>query len=147
MAYNIIKLFEKGLNVGEVEGEVSKKYGKLNINPLIHSIIKYGFVEEIDGNPLAEKSRKINKKFFSFIKPKSVSWLFNKSAYLVYLFIITLGLLSLILQPSLFPSYSDFFFTKSNSLLASHYPDYFFQSVNPIIRVFFCASAVLIFFV
>ncbi|MEM2121323.1 MAG: hypothetical protein QXU20_01530, partial [Candidatus Woesearchaeota archaeon] len=116
-AYEILKLFKRNIKVKEIKNIVIKKFGKVNLDVFIKNLISHGFVKSIDGKEILETKRYHKKWFLNFIKPKYVSFLFSRTAYLIYTIIILSALLILIKNPNYFPRFQDYFFTDKKTIL------------------------------
>lgn|GEM_PF-823788 len=117
-AYDILKLFKRGLRVRDIKHIVREKYSNVNINAFINNLLRHDFVSSIGSRQMTEKLKSKVKPMFSFIKPKHVKFLFNPAAYCIYAFIIFYALAILLLNPHYLPQYSDYFFIKRLAILA-----------------------------
>ena len=117
VAYEILKLFEKGLSVKEIKLIVNKRFGNINIDYFVRNLLKHDFVESIDGKEIKPIPSKKGGLSFDFIPKKFVDILFSKWAYIIYLLVLISSFFILILEPKYLPRYSDYFFIDNISLL------------------------------
>ena len=117
VAYEILKLFEKGLSVKEIKLIVNKRFGNINIDYFVRNLLKHDFVESIDGKEIKPIPSKKGGLSFDFIPKKFVDILFSKWAYIIYLLVLISSFFILILEPKYLPRYSDYFFINNISLL------------------------------
>ncbi|MGM7681341.1 PqqD family protein [Cytobacillus sp. Hm23] len=113
VALDIIESLDSGLTIGQVKKEIEDRLGEevdvLDfVNDLIH---EYKFVYTLNGNVVNEPVE--HKILFPWLNKRLSKLLFNNWSFVLYFVLSLLGIVAIILNPTLFPVYSDMFFSES----------------------------------
>ncbi|HAX89328.1 MAG TPA: hypothetical protein DCY91_24505 [Cyanobacteria bacterium UBA11370] len=88
---------------------------EVDISTFIEELVKLGFVEAIDDFNIYESKPKISN--LNWLKPQYIYFLFSRTATICYTILATIAFITLIKNPRLVPSYQDFFWASSTSLV------------------------------
>ncbi|RHW41502.1 hypothetical protein D1B31_07200 [Neobacillus notoginsengisoli] len=111
MAIRAIKLLMEGHSLNEVERRLKTAYPEkeVDIVDFAHQLIELNLVSEIDGVKVSAKEYKTETKGFMWIPVGIGKLAFNKVSYIIYSILFVFNIFLFIRNPSLFPSYKDYF--------------------------------------
>ncbi len=109
-AVEVIDLLDSGASVGEVKSILEKKYGEeVEIEDFIQDMISHEMVQYINGTEIPTTSP-VQKRLFTGITSKHVSWLFSKYAWYLYMGTAVASLAIFAFFPQYLPEPQDLFF-------------------------------------
>ncbi|CEG25567.1 hypothetical protein [Bacillus sp. B-jedd] len=111
MAVKAIELLNQGLPLDEVENRLKNSYPEEEIDILdfAQQLMDLELISEIDGVQVLNKEIKEKKEGFIWIPVGLGKLAFNKISYFLYAFLFIFNLYLFIKNPTLFPTYKDYF--------------------------------------
>lgn len=111
-----LELLLQGNSFQETQSILETEYGvKVDLKGFIDNMIRFGFVQTFDGQPI--ESKVPPRSNLGWLKPKRVRWLFQWPAMLFYSLLLLSAGLSLITHPQFLPNYRDFIWTSSTTIV------------------------------
>lgn len=112
----VIDILQNKHSLEESTSLLMNSFGiNVDIKTFIEELVKLGFVETIDDFNVHAYKPKISN--FNWLKPQHIYFLFNRTATICYTVLATIAFITLIKNPRLVPSYQDFFWASSTSLV------------------------------
>ncbi|MFC9975681.1 hypothetical protein ACFVH6_32810 [Spirillospora sp. NPDC127200] len=107
-----ITMMRQGLTVGDAEERITAEHEvEVDLTELVEALSELGFVRSIDGAPLPDPAEQAPRSHLARLTERNVAWLFGLPAKLLWSATIVAALVTLVLRPTLLPSYSDFFWS------------------------------------
>ncbi|MEV4674914.1 hypothetical protein AB0K34_24995 [Actinomadura sp. NPDC049382] len=105
-----IVLLRDGLTVAAAEERIAAEHDiEVDLGELVEALSDLGFVRSVDGEPLPDPAEDAPRSHFARLTERNTAWLFGLPAKLLWSAAVGAALVTLVLRPSLLPSYSDFF--------------------------------------
>lgn len=112
-----IQLLQSGSHIKEAKNILEKEYGEtVEVEEFVETLVEVGFVKKIDDHFIEPEHEEIHA-YFQNLKEEHAQILFSKGAYFVYTTIIVIGGIILGFNPEFFPSFSDFMFIDSYTMV------------------------------
>ncbi|ODH00731.1 hypothetical protein A4S05_32095 [Nostoc sp. KVJ20] len=112
----VIDNLQDKYNLQESTSLVMDNFGiEIDISTFIEELANLGFIKEIDGFSIYVSQPKLFN--FNWLKPQYIYFLFGRTATICYMILVTIAFITLIKNPQLVPSYQDFFWASSTSLV------------------------------
>ncbi|MCM3694393.1 hypothetical protein [Neobacillus niacini] len=106
-----IKMIEKGVSLGEIEGNLKRRYPAEDVNLLdfAQQLLDMELIEEIDSVKVDKKKQEKEILGFLWIPTIVGKFFFNKFSLSLYLGLFIVNLILLVTNPTLLPNYKDVF--------------------------------------
>lgn len=112
-----IQLLKTGLTIKEARDQLEKECGEeVELEEFVETLIDVGFIQEIDDQLIETEHEEIHA-YFQNLKQEHAQLLFSKVAYFLYAAVITTGGVILVFHPEFFPSFGDFMYTDSYTIV------------------------------
>lgn len=111
-----LELLQEGLSLEEIEARLEKEYEEeVEVQDFIFTLAEEGFITSIDGYSLPSPSR-IPVSFPTLAK-QHVGWILSRPALIIYGIVLFLGASLSLTHWEMLPSWRDFFWSSSPSLV------------------------------
>ena len=112
-----IQLLRTGLTIKESRDQLEKECGEeVELEEFVETLIDVGFIQKIDDQVIETEHEEIHA-YFQNLKQEHAQLLFSKVAYFLYAAVILTGGVILVFHPEFFPSFRDFMYTDSYTIV------------------------------
>lgn len=115
VAVAVMSLLNKGLTVDDVHRRILRKHDEdIDVAEFVGDLVDVGFVASIDDHNIPMTRPKIS---FPSVKPANVRWAVSPIVGGLFGLVIGLGLLQVVLTPTITPRYSDLFWSPYGGMV------------------------------
>lgn len=112
----VIEFLQRGCSLGEAQALLAKEFdAEVDLGDFVSNLLEMGFVQAIDGHAIPSENAVAPN--LAWLRPEHVRWLFSWPAQGAYFLLLLAAALTLVLRPHLLPTYRDFFWAPTISLL------------------------------
>lgn len=116
IAVHVIRLLQSGIPLEQVQARLVEEHGaEVDLEAFIDQLLELEFIQSIDGRQLEVEP--VAAAHLGRIEARHVGWIFGWPGTVAFAALMAGGALALIRRPDLLPSYHDFSWTASSSVV------------------------------